>query len=362
MIWLLLAAAWLGYAMCQMRILNYLYACPLPKRFLKFYRLYTGVAILLFPLTSMLDLHIMRPYLVIFASIAVVVLPWVTLRRWLGQPPGVATSTNAMIPDLPHVLGAGKNLWLARLPKNGLFDVELTRTTLKLQYLPKELHGVTVLVLSDLHFHGTPGREWFEALFDHLAALPTPDVVALLGDYLDDDEHHNWLAPLLGRLRWGSVGVAILGNHDVHHQPAMIRAEFRRLGYNVLSGGWQRLNVRGVPVVFVGDESPWLPGPADLPAAPLAGFRIYLTHTPDNYPNACAAMCDLVLAGHVHGGGIRLPLFGSIFVPSVYGRRYDQGVFRTGRTVMLVGRGISGKEPLRWNCPPQVLLLTLTGT
>jgi hypothetical protein len=51
---------------------------------------------------------------------------------------------------------------------------------------------------------------------------------------------------------------------------------------------------------------------------------------------------------------------GSIFVPSVYGRRFDAGVFGVGGTVMVVGRGLSGREPLRFRCRPQVLRLTLT--
>ena len=67
----------------------------------------------------------------------------------------------------------------------------------------------------------------------------------------------------------------------------------------------------------------------------------------------------LMFCGHVHGGGIRVPLFGSLFVPSIYGRRFDYGVFEQNATVMAVNRGVSGKEPLRIRCNPQVLRVTL---
>jgi len=70
----------------------------------------------------------------------------------------------------------------------------------------------------------------------------------------------------------------------------------------------------------------------------------------------------LMLCGHVHGGQIRVPLVGSIFVPSVYGRRFDMGVFGGGGLVAAIGRGLSGKEPLRFRCRPQVVRLTLTAT
>ena len=67
-----------------------------------------------------------------------------------------------------------------------------------------------------------------------------------------------------------------------------------------------------------------------------------------------------MLCGHVHGGQVRLPVVGSIFVPSVYSRRFDMGVFGRGGTVMVAGRGLSGKEPLRFRCHPQAVRLTLT--
>jgi predicted MPP superfamily phosphohydrolase len=86
-----------------------------------------------------------------------------------------------------------------------------------------------------------------------------------------------------------------------------------------------------------------------------------LSHTPDNVFWAREQGINLVLCGHVHGGQIRLPFIGSIFVPSIYGRQFDMGVFEANETVMVVGRGLAGKEPLRFRCNPQVIRLTLRG-
>jgi predicted MPP superfamily phosphohydrolase len=69
-----------------------------------------------------------------------------------------------------------------------------------------------------------------------------------------------------------------------------------------------------------------------------------------------------MLAGHVHGGQVRVPVFGSLLVPSVYGRRYDCGTFEEGPTLLHVGRGISGEHPLRVACLPQVTRLVLRAT
>ena len=66
-----------------------------------------------------------------------------------------------------------------------------------------------------------------------------------------------------------------------------------------------------------------------------------------------------MLAGHVHGGQIRFPVVGSVFVPSRYSRRYDCGTFDEPPTLLHVSRGLGGQHPLRYNCRPEVTLLVL---
>jgi predicted MPP superfamily phosphohydrolase len=69
-----------------------------------------------------------------------------------------------------------------------------------------------------------------------------------------------------------------------------------------------------------------------------------------------------MLAGHNHGGQIRFPLLGSVFVPSRYGRRYDCGTFQEQPTVLHVCRGLAGQHPLRYNCRPEVTKIVLRAT
>jgi len=362
---------WIGHAVLPMRILNVLYAIPLPKLFLKAWRLSTGLFILAYaPIPyfaiSLEEGQLGLPLRLYVGACATVFLVGCLLRNFRPVP-GVVVSESSTIHHLgvllgPAKLGDGRNRWMARMPFNGAFAVEFTEMKLKLKWLPKELDGLSILLVSDLHFHGTPSRAWYDALFDRLVELPTPDLVVLAGDFVDTDTHADWIAPLLGRLKWNDAGLAVLGNHDVHHGPDATRAELGALGYRVLGNRWEVVPIRGVPVVVVGDERPWFSSKLDLTGAPVAGFRLYVSHTPDNFPTASAGMFDLVLAGHVHGGGICFPFIGSVFVPSLYGRRYDRGVFHRDRTVMVVGRGIGGKEPVRYGSRPQVLRLVLTPT
>ncbi len=68
---------------------------------------------------------------------------------------------------------------------------------------------------------------------------------------------------------------------------------------------------------------------------------------------------DLMLAGHNHGGQIRLPFLGPILAPSLSGVRYASGTFQRDNTVLHVSRGTGGLTPFRWNCTPEIALLAL---
>ena len=109
------------------------------------------------------------------------------------------------------------------------------------------------------------------------------------------------------------------------------------------------MNVGGKPLVSV----PYSGEINDLPA------MLRSNHSPDEFEWAQKNDVDVILAGHLHGGQVRLPVFGAILSPSRYGVRYALGVFTSGNTVMHVSRGTGSLTPLRYNCPPEVSLLTL---
>jgi predicted MPP superfamily phosphohydrolase len=98
-----------------------------------------------------------------------------------------------------------------------------------------------------------------------------------------------------------------------------------------------------------------------LPTARADGplLRVLLAHAPDQIDWAQRHQFDLMLAGHTHGGQIRLPLLGAIVAPSRLGTKFSAGTFYMEPTVMHVSRGVSGLTPLRWNCPPEITRLVL---
>jgi predicted MPP superfamily phosphohydrolase len=305
-------------------------------------------------------------YCVACLALGAIVYPAVNLYRLLRQPPAALVSERTHTLDLraelgEKVVGNGKGVRGARLPFNCIFRVDFTDLTLAVPHLPAAWDGLTVLLLSDIHFHGTPSRDFYERVLSEIETRwPTPDLVCLAGDYVDTDEHHTWIVPLLGRLTAREAKLAVLGNHDQNHHPEQVRAELAAAGYRVIGNNWLEATIRGERCVVIGHEGPWFAPPADLSAAPAGPFRLCISHTPDQFYWGQRHGVGLMLCGHVHGGQVRLPFITSMFVPSMYGRRFDMGVFEGGGTVMVVGRGLSGKEPLRFRCHPQVIRLTLT--
>lgn len=303
-------------------------------------------------------------YVVLCWFAAVVMLPLVTVARHCRRCPALVSTTSTVV-DVEAELGQplhgdGKHAWLARLPGNQVRTLELTVKTLRLPHLPSAWDGLSILHLSDFHFYGSPARAYFEKVLEQAAAWK-PDVVALTGDYVDGPAYHGWLE-ILERLAPGAVRLAILGNHDQWYEPERIRARLKEMGYRVVVNGWEVVEIRSQPMVVIGTEYPW-----ERPAPDLSGccndiFRLCLSHTPDNIRWAQRHKIDLMLSGHVHGGQIRLPVIGSVVVPSLYGRRYDCGVFQEGGMLLHVSRGLSGKHPLRYGCRPEATLLVLRPT
>ena len=377
---LLFAGACLGHVAILVASHNFWYGLKLPRAAVEAMHVLHGLAALaglfgLWLLTGGDVLNVFQSpehdlwrialgtYIVLCWLAAFVAFPALTIRRRLRGQPAVLVSNHTHTVDVAKRLGfkpigLGMFRHLARLPGNEVFRVDFAERLLRLPRLPLAWDGLTILHLTDLHFNGSPDRIFFDQVMD-LCGEMEPDLVAVTGDVLDSPEHHRWIVPVLRRLRWRIAAFAVLGNHDRWYDGHLVRRRLRRCDILPLGNTWRRLEVRGEPLLVIGNEGPWFGPPPDLSDCPPGVFRLCLSHTPDNMPWARRNAIDLMLAGHVHGGQVRLPLIGSVLVPSRYGRRYDCGAFGEPPTLLHVSRGLSGQEPLRYGCKPEVVKLTL---
>jgi predicted MPP superfamily phosphohydrolase len=259
-------------------------------------------------------------------------------------------------------LAAGAALaWAGWIEPRRLVTV---RRTLALPRWPAELDGVRLGVISDIH-GGAPhaGVRAIARAVERLNA-EVPDVVLLLGDFID--AHVIWggrLAPELiarelGALRARHGVFAVLGNHDWKQAGDGMWRALREAGIDVLEN---RAAAAGdFHVAGLADLRERRP---DLPTA-LAGVPpdapvILLSHDPDVFPFVPERVA-LTLSGHLHGGQVAIPVVRRPAIPSRYGERYARGhVVEDGRHLYVTsGLGTSGL-PLRFLAPPEVVVLEL---
>lgn len=302
-------------------------------------------------------------YISICWLVGFVLMPVITLRHRLHARTAALIHNHTDTIDMTQRLGyrpAGDSglRFLTRLPGNQVFQVDFAERLLRMPNLPEAWEGLSILHLTDLHMCGTPDKRFFQEVIDRCNEWE-PDLVAVTGDIVDSDYHRRWILPVLGRLRWKIAGFSILGNHDLWWEPAQIRRRLNRCGLKVLGNGWVQVDVRGLPMVVIGHEGPWILPEPDLSGCPADVFRLLLSHTPDNIPWARQNHINLMLSGHNHGGQIRFPLIGSVLIPSRYSRRYDCGLFDESPTLLHVSKGLGGEHPVRFNCRPEAVKIVL---
>jgi uncharacterized protein len=252
---------------------------------------------------------------------------------------------------------------LSRLPGNQVLSIHVQEKQIAIPRLAPAHDGLRVAHLTDLHMSGRLTQAFFEHVVEAVNAT-NPDLIAITGDIVEGDRFLTWLPPTLGKLHAKYGVYYVLGNHDRRATESRIKEILAERRLIHVGHHWQQLSINGAPLIIAGNELPWYKPAADLSNCPLNteenwAPRILLAHSPDQFEWAQRNDIDLMLAGHLHGGQVRLPVIGAITSPSAYGVRYAAGVFRSGNTVMHVSRGVGALTPLRINCPPEIATLVL---
>ena len=260
--------------------------------------------------------------------------------------------------------------------------------------LPAGWPELSILHISDLHVR----RGDLRLLRAQRAALAglSPDLVCVTGDVCERAEDIQLLVGLLGVMRPRYGTFIVLGNHE-HNAPvphglsrlhgsgwraalsvlldlvaprarsegdaeahAMAEA-LTRAGFSVLHNAGARLRVGGRSLWIAGCDSAWA-GHADMLAA-MRGRApgeacLALIHEPELAFEAHAQGADLILAGHTHGGQVRLPLIGAPYTLRLDDRlAIASGFQRIGEAILHITAGLGHTIPLRFRCPPEAVWL-----
>ncbi len=225
-----------------------------------------------------------------------------------------------------------------------------------------------IVHLTDLHMERTTARE--REMIERVNALE-PDLILVTGDYLNlsylqDARAKADLREVLGALhaRYGIYAV-----DGTIESPEELRELVAGLDITVLDDE--------VKPVQVGENRLYLVGisnrrPAELDVValkavmadvPAGAPTVLFYHTPDLMPEAAELKVDFYLAGHTHGGQIRLPFYGALLTFSRYGKQYEMGAYLSDSTHLYVSRGIglegSIMPRVRFLCPPEIVVVDL---
>lgn len=274
------------------------------------------------------------------------------------------------------------------------YAISVERYEVELEGLPEAWEGRQVAVVSDFQVGMWLDNTWTVDRAMRRLAEKRPALVLILGDFIyhggeDASGRIDKVTELIDPLSAAGVPVyVVLGNHDYsvasYQDPSVDEARAWALRTALEGARVEVLQNEAVPVAPYGEaegeteqvEALYLVGMGArmpnkarpelaLQGVPEGAARVVMMHNPGTFAKVPARAAPLAVAGHTHGGQIRIP-----FTPTWSWVTYvkeDQihvdgwiGDYGEPGNRLYVNRGIGfSKVPLRINCPPEITLFTL---
>lgn len=243
-------------------------------------------------------------------------------------------------------------------------DLAIREVPLKFVNLPKDLEGLRLVQLSDMHMGSFYSAADLARAVDAANGLRA-DLMLVTGDLITDryDPLDGCLLELK-RLRAASGIWGCLGNHEMHakvekyttRKAAELGMRFLRQEAELLRFGAAQLNLVGVD--HQRRDRPYLEHTAEF-VTPGA-FNLLLSHNPDVFPVAAKQGFDLTISGHTHGGQINIDLLGSNINVADLVTPFTKGSYHIDKSSLYVNSGLGTiGVPVRLGSPPEVTLITL---
>ena len=223
------------------------------------------------------------------------------------------------------------------------------------------LKGLKVVFIGDYHIKPT-GQKRLEKLVNMIND-ENPDIVLSAGDYVSG--HKAKMTMPIENIASGLKNIktkygfyTVLGNHDWHLGGEKITKVLENNGIKVLANSNTAIKINDKTIFIAGVEDlqtrlPDIDSALENTQNPI----ILLSHSPDIFPQVPEKV-NLTLAGHVHGGQVRLPFIGATIIPSEYGNKYSQGLIIENERKMIVTKGIGTSIlPIRFNCLPEIVVI-----
>lgn len=218
---------------------------------------------------------------------------------------------------------------------------------------------IKAVYIADLHADKNKSLIWYKKAVEVIKELEA-DMLLVGGDMVIGDTVYLDKLENLSKIDFAYGKYYILGNHDYLDDPSEIIKQMDAWGFINLVNQTRAVHFQGLEMQLAGlDETLY-----GLPRLPRRDSQekpfLLLGHEPDVLLDMKEGQADLVLCGHTHGGQIRLPIIGSVVIPSKLGRRADLGHRVINGVPTFITRGLG--EVLcraRLLCPPEIVLIEL---
>lgn len=248
------------------------------------------------------------------------------------------------------------------------FRPEIERVDLDLPGLDQVFVGYRIVQLSDLHAGDQMPVQYLRDQVARAAAL-RPDLMVVTGDFLTNGDPRSIpvVAEVLSHAKAPDGVLAVLGNHDYHYNrsgprlpygkiAADLTTELTRADVRVLRNASHTIHRNGARVQIVGTDD-WWRGFYDARKAfaqvDHSAPCIALQHNPDAVFDLLQQPCHWILSGHTHGGQVRIPGIGALYLP-VDHPEFCEGRFQVKDKTLYVNRGLGYIFQIRLNCAPEI--------
>lgn len=239
---------------------------------------------------------------------------------------------------------------------------------LKIPRWSEKLNNFKIVAISDLHGGSNNVTESKLREIVEKANAQEPDLIILLGDYVSETSFKSKklrmpVKTVAENLRsfQAKYGVyAVIGNHDWWHDEKLIRSEFEQVGIVFLENEVREIKVGDETIRLWGIEDYWKQRRVPTEAFDTIGDKknvIAVTHNPDSLLKSPGEI-SLMLAGHSHGGQVKIPFYGAPALVNDERFMAGEAVVDGKHVFVTSGVGCSGPQ-IRFDVPPEIAVLKL---
>ncbi|MBQ6436006.1 metallophosphoesterase [bacterium] len=246
------------------------------------------------------------------------------------------------------------------------YSITWERLVIKDPQLPESFHNLKVIFVSDIHHGRMASQKRLQVMVDKINRAH-PDLVLFGGDYLQTyrDNHqsmkraYDQLVCALQGLKPCEFGIyAVMGNHDYVFSPDYNRQQLAQAGIEMLINqgvnlkrGQEKIRLEGVDDLWYGEPNM----KAHRGISPET-FTLLVTHQPNFIDQIKKeAGINFVMAGHTHGGQVKMFNYLPVMPASISRWEYTAGLVETPQARMLVSSGFGNVAPyFRFFSPPKI--------